>query len=125
MFLALENGHADCVHAIAESWPKYKTEEEIEYGYTPLHWAVYRTDVDCVAALLKAKACPNAALADGSAPLHTAVEKNSPECVKALTWARANVNASNEYGDTPLHRAAYYGQLACLELLIRGKADVN
>jgi ankyrin repeat protein len=80
-------------------------------GYTALHAAVLRGDLDTVKALLARGANPNAALAKGT-----------PARYYSTDWA-FNITALE--GATPFWLAARYGDIDIMKALAAGKADVN
>jgi ankyrin repeat protein len=80
-------------------------------GYTALHAAVLRGDLDTVKALLARGANPNAALAKGT-----------PARYYSTDWA-FNITALE--GATPFWLAARYGDIDIMKALAAGKADVH
>lgn len=95
-------------------------------GFTPLHCAVMRNNLDIAEALLAKKADPNlevriqsdtdtlethrlhswqVAYLNGQTPLHLAIDLNSPEMAKLLMQSGADPNKPNGQGITPLQRA--------------------
>jgi ankyrin repeat protein len=94
-------------------------------GTTPLHWAVYRVDVELVAALLGRGADPDVVNAFGSSPLAEAVKVGNAAMVGMLLDAGADPNMANEDGQTPLMLAARTGVVDVARLLVAEGADVN
>jgi ankyrin repeat protein len=80
-------------------------------GSTPLHWAVYRDDIDLVRALLDRGAKANVVNLLGSTPLAEAVKVSNLDLVALLLKAGANVDTANADGETPLMLAARNGSL--------------
>ena len=78
-------------------------------GYTALHAAVLRGDLDLVKALLAHGANPNAPLAKGT-----------PSRYYSKDWA---LNASALVGSTPLWQAARYGDVPVMRALAAAGAD--
>jgi ankyrin repeat protein len=94
-------------------------------GSTPLHWAVYRVDVELVEQLLARGAKADVVNKYGSSPLAEAIKVADTRLIEMLVKAGANVNAANEDGQTPLMLAARTGEVKVAELLVRHGADVN
>ena len=94
-------------------------------GATPLHWAVYRVDVELVEQLLKRGAKSDVANRYGASPLAEAVKVANTKLVEMLLNAGANVEAANEDGQTPLMLAARTGVVEVAEALVRHRAGVN
>ncbi|XP_052635413.1 LOW QUALITY PROTEIN: NF-kappa-B inhibitor beta [Harpia harpyja] len=77
-------------------------------GYTPLHVAVLRKDLEMVELLLSAGADLNKAEPScGRSPLHLAVEVQSPEVAECLLRAGADPAARMYVGYTPLYSARH------------------
>lgn len=72
---------------------KASTKQQTKNGYTPLHVAAQRCQVDVARQILKAKADPNAESRNGFTPLHLAAQDGSVEMVKLLLDHKAKVNA--------------------------------
>lgn len=94
-------------------------------GTTPLHWAVYKIDVELVDALLEAGAKPAVVNAYGSSPIGEAVNVANAGLVEKLLDAGADVEAPNLDGQTALMLAARSGSIDVAELLVAHGADVN
>jgi ankyrin repeat protein len=94
-------------------------------GTTPLHWAVYKIDVDLTRALLERGADPDTINAYGSTPLAEAVKVANAELVEMLLEAGSDVEVPNQEGQTALMLAARAGSLEVAELLVNHGADVN
>uniref|UniRef100_A0A8B9TKR0 NFKB inhibitor beta n=1 Tax=Anas platyrhynchos TaxID=8839 RepID=A0A8B9TKR0_ANAPL len=77
-------------------------------GYTPLHVAILRKDLELVQLLLRAGADLNKAEPScGRTPLHLAVEAQSPELAELLLRAGADPAARGYGGRTPLYSARH------------------
>ncbi|XP_062996590.1 NF-kappa-B inhibitor beta [Elgaria multicarinata webbii] len=77
-------------------------------GYTPLHIAVLRKDVDMVSLLISAGSDLNKPeLSCGRSPLHLAVESQNPEVVEYLLRAGADPEARMYVGYTPMYSAVH------------------
>src|SRR3979490_1353882 len=75
-------------------------------GTTPLHWAVYKVDVDLAHALLERGAKPDVINNYGSSPLAEAVKIANARLVDMLLDAGSNVEAPHQEGPTALILAA-------------------
>jgi ankyrin repeat protein len=94
-------------------------------GTTPLHWAVYKLDVDLARALIARGAKPDALNNYGSSPLAEAVKAANARLVGMLLDAGSNVEVPNQEGQTALMLAARTGSVDVAELLVRHGANVN
>ncbi|XP_027487181.1 LOW QUALITY PROTEIN: NF-kappa-B inhibitor beta-like [Corapipo altera] len=81
--------------------------ESVNYdGYTPLHVAVLRRDLELVQLLLRAGADPDRPEPScGRSPLHLAVEAQSPEVAECLLRGGARPDPRTFSGYTPLYSA--------------------
>lgn len=78
-------------------------------GWTPLHVAAERGDVDEVRRLLAGNADVNAAAKDGRTALHLAAEGGETEVVQTLLKHDPNLDPRDAKGRTPAEAAAYRG----------------
>nr|XP_056703559.1 NF-kappa-B inhibitor beta [Euleptes europaea] len=77
-------------------------------GYTPLHLAVLRKDLEMVSLLIAGGADLNKPeLSCGRSPLHLAVESQNPEVVEYLLRAGADPEARMYVGYTPMYSAVH------------------
>lgn len=96
------------------------------HGNTPLHWAAFKNETECVSLLLSYGANPNArAHPSGWTPLHDAAYSNSTESVELLIDAGATVDARANSGATPLCFAAQEDSAQSAELLLRRGAELS
>ena len=79
-------------------------EQNPDYQWTPLHWAVRRGNIDRVIQLLGDRANIEARDFQGRTPLHIAVLAGHDDIVALLLDQGANVNARDDWGITPLRR---------------------
>src|SRR5690606_10103263 len=94
-------------------------------GTTPLHWAVYRSDVEAVKRLLKAGADARAHNDYGATPLSEAAVTGNVEIIRRLLDAGADVRAANADGQTALMIIARSANVEAAKLLLERGADVN
>jgi ankyrin repeat protein len=95
-------------------------------GWTPLHWAARRDDLDAVQKLLPARPPIDARSSACITPLMlAALWSTKATCVKALIDAGANVSLWSAVGWQPLHYACSTRRLSAIKLLLSAGADVN
>ncbi len=96
------------------------------HGNTPLHWAAFKNETDCVSLLLRYSADANArAHPSGWTPLHDAAYSNSSESVELLVNAGAHVDVRATSGATPLCFAAQEDAADAAQLLLDRGADLS
>lgn len=71
---------------------------------TPLHWAAFKDNPECVRALLESSACPNARDYNNDTPLSWAAMKGNLESVRVLLEYGGQVHVTNLKGQTPISR---------------------
>ncbi len=94
-------------------------------GTTPLHWAVYKVDVELIRLLLERGAKPDVMNNYGSSPLAEAAKVGNAQLVEILLDAGADVESANQEGQTALMLAARAGSMNVAEVLVGRGADVN
>lgn len=95
-------------------------------GNTALAIAVANDDCLTLRHLLKARANPERAVAQGSdSPLLVASKHSAASVVRALLAGRAAPDCQATDGTTPLHAAAAVGCLEAIELLVSACANPN
>ena len=96
------------------------------HGNTPLHWAAFKNEVECVSMLLKYHADPNSrAHPSGWTPLHDAAYSNSTESAALLLNAGADVDIRANSGASPLCFAAQEDAEGAARLLLERGADLS
>ena len=96
------------------------------HGNTPLHWASFKNETECVALLLHYNADPNArAHPSGWTPLHDAAYSNSSACIELLSKKGAQIDAKANSGATPLCFAAQEDASDAARLLLERGADLS
>jgi ankyrin repeat protein len=94
-------------------------------GTTPLHYAVYKEDVELVERLLKAAAKASVVNDFGSTPIAEAANVGNAAIIKMLLKAGANANSRNREGQTPLMAVARTGRIDAAQALLDAGAEVN
>ncbi|TFJ98805.1 zinc finger protein 850-like protein [Platysternon megacephalum] len=128
LHLACREGWRDCAQQLLASLSGHRPGEGNDAcaqldctnydGYTPLHVAVLRKDLEVVKLLVGAGADLNKAeLSCGRSPLHLAVESQDPEVVECLLRAGADPRARMYVGYTPIYSAVYRPSQKILQLL--------
>uniref|UniRef100_A0A8D0L2K2 NFKB inhibitor beta n=1 Tax=Sphenodon punctatus TaxID=8508 RepID=A0A8D0L2K2_SPHPU len=118
LHLACREGRRDCARTLLDPLNALRPREGDGFraqldctnydGYTPLHVAVLRKDLEIVRLLLAAGAdLDKPELICGRSPLHLAVESQSPEAVECLLRAGANPEARMYVGYTPIYSAVH------------------
>jgi ankyrin repeat protein len=97
-----------------------------EYGYTPLHVAVDKVNIEIVRLLLRHPDIEvNTIDNTGNTPLHLAASHGYIEIVRLLLGhPDIAVNSTNNLGDTPLHFAAEEDHGEIVRLLLENGSDV-
>lgn len=72
---------------------------------TPLHWAAFKNNADCVKVLLQCGATVDPRDFNNDTPLGWAARKGNLDVIHILLQYNAKVNIRNSKGDTPLTRA--------------------
>ena len=94
-------------------------------GFTALHWAAQRNDLEIADLLIAGGADANAADRYGVTPLALACTNASGGLVERLLRAGADANAAQMSGETALMTCARTGVAGAVEPLLAGGADVN
>jgi len=94
-------------------------------GWTPLHWASWKDNVEIAELLIEKGADLEAKDNSGRTPLHWAAERNYIEIAKLLLERGADVEAKDKWGETPLHEASRNNAIEAAKLLIERGADVE
>jgi ankyrin repeat protein len=94
-------------------------------GVTPLHWAVYRGDVQEVDRLIARGANVRAANREGVTPLAMACQYGSLPIVERLLKAGADPKQRGPGGETMVMFAARNGNVALIKRLVAAGVDVN
>ena len=95
-------------------------------GYTPLHAAVARGELELCELLLSKGARPSRVKDEsGNAMIHTAVSREYTRIARLLVNARADLADQNSLGQTPLLLAAENGNQDLVRLLLSGGAGLD
>ncbi|XP_077126764.1 transient receptor potential cation channel subfamily A member 1 [Ranitomeya variabilis] len=94
-------------------------------GSTPLHWAVFKNQVDSVKVLLSRGANPNILNYYRMSPLHMAIQMHHNNIVEALLDnTTTNVNLEGDLGNTPIMQACYKENPEALLMLLNHGAKL-
>eukprot|EP00826_Nyctotherus_ovalis_P035538 TRINITY_DN3059_c0_g3_i1.p1 TRINITY_DN3059_c0_g3~~TRINITY_DN3059_c0_g3_i1.p1 ORF type:complete len:647 (+),score=188.11 TRINITY_DN3059_c0_g3_i1:169-2109(+) len=93
-------------------------------GWTALHHAAEKGDLNAAKILIEYKANVNAFSNARKTPLHLAAFANKTEMVKLLIANGADIEFASEDKCTPLHYAAKKGSLECVKVLLNAKAAI-
>jgi len=124
LHLASRYAHTNCVHALLKAGAMHAACVETRH-VSALHNASYSGVVECIQALLEAKANVDERDADHWTPLHYATRFNNLNAIECLLKANADVNAVDIIGWTPCHNASRSGLLRGVEILLQYGADVS
>ncbi|CAB0031841.1 unnamed protein product [Trichogramma brassicae] len=102
-------------------------------GRTPLHAAIFNSNINMIEVLLRRGANPNSADKSGYTPLHFVCLREYDDVDLAKRFFEIGekfnkpleVDAQNNEGWTPLHAAIFKGNANLVELLLRKNADPN
>ncbi|CAB0039173.1 unnamed protein product [Trichogramma brassicae] len=102
-------------------------------GRTPLHAAIFNSNINMIEVLLRRGANPNSADKSGHTPLHFVCLREYDDVDLAKRFFEIGekfnkpleVDAQNNEGWTPLHAAIFKGNANLVELLLRKNADPN
>jgi ankyrin repeat protein len=94
-------------------------------GATPLHWAIYRGDLQAVDRLIAGGASVRAANREGVTPLAMACLYGNLPIVERLLKAGADSRERGPNGETMLMFAARSGNVALITRLVAAAVDVN
>ncbi len=96
-------------------------------GWTPLHFAAQKGDIEIIRLLLSKKADVNA-LSKGLVsfrPLHGTAYAGHYRASRLLLLKGASIDGLDGYGRTPLHGVVFNGNMKIAKLLIKTGADIN
>ncbi|VDP24190.1 unnamed protein product, partial [Onchocerca flexuosa] len=94
-------------------------------GFSALHFAVYKDEIETVEKLLAAGADVDFAGRNKLPPLHLAVMCGNTEMVEKLIDRGASLQIADFVNFTPLHCATYFAHEKIVRLLIKRGADSN
>ncbi|XP_029106863.1 ankyrin-3-like isoform X16 [Scleropages formosus] len=100
-------------------------EKKLKNGYTPLHIAAKKNQMDIGTALLEYGADTSVVTRQGISPVHLAAQEGNVDMVSLLLARNANVNLGNKSGLTPLHLAAQEDKVNVAEVLVNHGAAID
>ena len=116
LYIAVVNGHGDCVQLLIDYGAKVNIKDEL--GLMPLHIAARNGDNNCISAILSVRtALVNPLDADKNTPLHLAAQNGHLSSVRLLVNQGADIKALNKFGRTPAYLALQSGHELCYKEL--------
>jgi ankyrin repeat protein len=97
----------------------------IDYGWTPLHWAARWGHIQTAQLLLEKGAKIETKTNIGRTPLHLAATKGHPKMVELLLERGAEIDAKDNDGWTPFFDAAHYKKGDVIKVLLANGVDKN
>ncbi len=102
------------------------TNEEDDFGYTPLMFASMHGMKDCLVEMLKQKGCRiNKREQSMHTALHFAAKKGQVECTEMLLNNGAMVNVADDWGQTPLMMGVISGSTDTVKMLLMHRARLD
>lgn len=92
---------------------------------TPLHWAAWSGDVECLKILLNNGADINCQNRHGYSPLHWASIRGNMKALNFLVAEGADLQIKDSQGGSPLHWAVSGEQDKCIHALLEAGANIN
>ncbi|WP_264336588.1 ankyrin repeat domain-containing protein [Wolbachia endosymbiont (group B) of Chorthippus brunneus] len=96
-----------------------------ENGWTLLHLAAWKGQLDNARLLIEKGADINAENIFGRKPIHVAAESNNTNIIEFFLSKGMNVDDTDRYGRTPLYCASWNGHLGVVKYLVEKGADIN
>ncbi|XP_028994098.1 ankyrin repeat and SOCS box protein 2-like [Betta splendens] len=122
---AVTRGDVDAVIGLSTSAPHTLLQENKD-GWTPLHYAAYCGQAECLKVLLRAHpASADKRTLQEQTALLLAVSAQHLPCVQCLLEAGADPDISSKNKETPLYKACELQNLPALGLLLAHGATVN
>ncbi|MBA94497.1 MAG: hypothetical protein CMP21_01880 [Rickettsiales bacterium] len=95
------------------------------FGWTPLHHAINRGNLDIIKQLVAKKVALNVRNKDGHTPLQLAIMKSRSDIVKFLLLEGCKVNYKDKNGVAPIYYALMTKDIHMIEILIENGADLK
>lgn len=128
LWKSVNNGDYEAIDTILERYPHLVTSKD-QYGETPLHIAVSRNDVACVAVLVKRGGDMYALSATKGSAINLAAAVGNAEVIRELCASAVDLDQQTggevPYGGAPLHIACVEGNSAAVKILLEYGANVN
>ncbi|XP_073439946.1 transient receptor potential cation channel subfamily A member 1 isoform X2 [Dendrobates tinctorius] len=122
---ASKYGHLELMLMIINETSEEALNTLDDKGSTPLHWAVFKNQVDSVKVLLSRGANPNIVNYYRLSPLHLAIQMHYNNIVEALLDnSTTNVNLEGDLGNTPIMQACYQDNPEALLMLLNHGAKL-
>ena len=127
LFTAIKKGFHHCVEALLEAGADMNEPNFINYGVTPLIYAMRLRQDKCFNVVIQMGADVNITdrTVEGSRPLFEAVSQNSRKYIEILVEAGANVNIKEQSELTPLYQAMSAHSPTCLKILLASGSKIS
>lgn len=122
LMIACENGYADVVGILLNAGANPDAKSAGASGYTPLHRAIQKNNIEIIRLLLNRNANLNVTDDSGQTPLMLACELNNTNLVSFFLQQKANPNAADVWGRTALMIACEKGYLDIASHLLNSGA---
>ncbi|WP_281508712.1 ankyrin repeat domain-containing protein [Wolbachia endosymbiont (group B) of Pandemis cinnamomeana] len=96
-----------------------------ENGWTPLHLAAWKGQLNDTRSLVEKGADINAENIFGRKPIHVAAENNNTNIIEFFLSKGMSIDDVDRYGRTPLYCASWNGHLGVVKYLVEKGADIN
>lgn len=107
---------------VLKKWLNQPTKE----GYTPIHYACFRGNIELIIKLTENHAEYNICNIQGLNCLHVAAQGNKPQSlIYMIEKFNMDINTKDKVGSTPLHWACYTGSENVLNFILARNPEIN
>ncbi|MCB9229326.1 MAG: ankyrin repeat domain-containing protein [Deltaproteobacteria bacterium] len=126
LYHAIHNKHTQMAQFLIQY---ARPDQQSDFGWAPLHIAVFMDNLTIVRDLIKANANVNLPDKNGNTPLHLAVRfwerLRKTYIIQDLVAAKALMDRKNNWGESSLYLAIMYAPADIVRILVDAGADVN